>query len=190
MSALHSPLRGSLAAVVLLAAALAAPDPAYGQASSVRDGSWLSAGPAAGFDESMRWGAGIHLGAGIKVAPRLHLGVQAFRFEADPFQRAGSKTRNNVTVTATVFPSAGGFFVRTGVGLATEEYQELVPGSTSARWRTSEYVGASVGLGHDVRLGDGDLFLSPGIDALLGLDEDGLDNPDFSLLLTVQLGLR
>ena len=175
----------------LLAAALLTASPLAGQEAPGRDGFWFDAGAGGGFDESMRWGPGIRLAAGTTIGSRLRLGLRAFQFEADPFGRAGSKSRSNVTATAAFYPSAGGhFFLAGGLGLATEQYQELVPGTTTARWATSEYLGAYLGLGHDIRLGDGDLHLTPTVDALFGLDEDGLDNPDFSLLFTMGLGVR
>jgi len=176
---------------VLLAAALLTASPLNGQEAAEREGIWFNAGLGAGFDESMRWGPGFRVAAGTTIAPRLRLGIRAFQFEADPFGRDGSKSRSNVTATAAFYPSAGGhFFLAGGLGLATEQYQELVPGTTTARWATSEYLGAYLGLGHDIRLGDGDLHLTPTVDALFGLIEDGLDNPDFSLLFTVGLGVR
>lgn len=161
------------------------------QGGNHRSGFWVSGGIGGGFDESMRGGPGAYLGAGTTVSPNLLLGVRAFQFEAHPFAREGSKSRSNVTLGALAYPSADrNLFFRAGLGLATDEYQELIPGTTEVRWATETFVGANLGVGWDIQLGERNLYLIPSIDALLGLYEDGWDNPDATFLLTVGLGFR
>lgn len=167
------------------------PPSAMSQEGNHRSGFWMSGGIGGGFDESMRGGPGAYLSAGTTVSSHLLLGVRAFQFEGQPFAREGSKSRSNVTVGARAYPAAErNLFFRAGLGLATDQYQELIPGTTEVRWATEANVGANLGVGRNIQLGDKNLYLTPSVDALLGFYEDGLDNPDATFLLTVGLGFR
>lgn len=171
----------------VLTAVLLAPSPVHGQEAGYRDGLWLSAGAGTGFDESMRWGRVGYLRLGTTLSRHVLVGVQGLLFDA-AVGGEGWKTRSNLTATLLAYPSAtGGFFLKAGVGYASDEYRRL---SDTDPWVTESLPGVNIGLGHDVRLGNGNLYLTPNVDLMLGMFEDGLDNPDASLVFTMGLGFR
>ena len=180
------PLPTGIVAVVLTAALLTA-SPLAGQQASGRDGLWLSAGAGTGFDQSMRWGRVGYLRLGTTLGPHLLVGVQGILFDA-AVGGEGWKTRSNLTASVLAYPSeTGGFFFKAGVGYASDEYRRV---SDIDAWITESLPGVNLGLGHDLRLGDGNLYLTPNVDLLLGMFEDGFDNPDASLVFTLGLGFR
>lgn len=175
------------ATVVLV---LLAPSSGSCQEGAHRGGFWLNAGLGGGFDQEMRGGRAGYLRVGGTLSPHFLLGVQGILFDAR-VNRTDWKTRTNLTTSLLAYPSKqGGFFLKVGFGYATDEFTRPVPQTGSNRWETERLLGANLGVGHELQLGEGNLYLTPNIDVMLGLFDDGIDNPDASFLFTVGAGFR
>lgn len=125
---------------------------------------------------------------GTTPGPRLRLGGQAILYER---VQASSKVRSNVTVSLLARPfRESGFFLKGGLGLATEEEAFFEQDSGGTRETTEVRPAANLGIGHELRLGGGNLFLIPNFDVALGLFEDGFLDPDAVFVLTLGLGFR
>lgn len=178
----------ALPAAVLLSAALLAPAPASAQDSGQPDGFWLSAGLGPAVSESAGWGVTGYVRMGTTLGPRLRLGGQALLYERVQYT---SKVRSNLTLSLLARPLRdSGLFLKGGLGLATEEEAFFDRDAGRTRETTEIRPGANLGIGHELRLGGGNLFLTPNFDVALGLFDDGFLDPDAVFVLTLGLGFR
>lgn len=98
-------------------------------------------------------------------------------------------TRSNVTATALFHPSTGGpFFLKAGVGVANREASAVVEGVTVSV--SDEAFATTLGMGYEIQLGSGNLYLTPNVDALLQIPDMEITATDASFLLTVGIGFR
>lgn len=188
----------SLLAVLALAAGsvLATPILASAQddgADGIREhraGFWLSGGLGVGADEGWDTGGAGYLRLGGTLGERWALGFDAVALVEDaelgPDVEDETRTRTNGTAALYFFPSLeGGLFLKAGLGVSTVEASGEVDGVTLSV--SDESLGATVGAGWDVQLGDGNLYLTPNLDVML----QDLENPvDAAFLATVGLGFR
>lgn len=184
-------------AVLLLAAAgpAAAQDGESPGLRQHRGGFWLSGGLGVGLDEEGEAGGAGYLRLGGTLGDHWALGFEALGLSRDagdevtvtPEQPVDATvTRGNATGTVYFFPSVeSGFFVKGGLGIATIEAEVDVEDVTVST--DDESLGATLGAGWDLQLGDGNLYLTPNLDLVL----QGLDtSADALFLATVGIGFR
>lgn len=201
----RSPRASSLATTPVAAAALAglallASSPAAAQDDGhvPRSGFWLSGGLGGGINEDGNGGGAAYVRLGGTLGPSLLLGgeVAGLGRETTATVRRGDVieeeeadvTRSNVTASLLYYPSEqGDFYLKGGLGFATLQVSVEQGDVTVSTDETG--VGLTLGAGHDVQLGDGNLFLTPNVDVLLQ-SYDGLGAPDGLFLLTLGIGFR
>jgi len=128
-------------------------------AQRVHRGFWIGFAPG-GVATAGAGGTGypVHYRLGGTISQRVLVGVETFAiFEVDP-----EVTSGNLTIVALVYPSStDGLFAKAGLGYARAN--ALCPSSPN---ESADGIGATLGLGYDVRLGN-NLYLTPNIDVLL-----------------------
>lgn len=180
--------------------ALLTPSAAAAQDTGHRQDFWLNGGLGSGFDEEIRWGGSGYVRLGTTLGSHFLVGgqVMQFRDEVESIQYnpndptnpdvvEGTRTKTNVGAVVTAYPSANGsFFVKAGVGYGRVEASvdaEDVTVSVS-----EDVFGTNIGVGHDFQLGDGNLYLTPNIDAILLIPDLEVSNTDATFLFTVGIG--
>lgn len=152
-----------------------------------RGGVWLSGGLGTGFDEEIDWGGSGYFRLGGTLGSHVLLGGEVLALSID--QGDVTLTRSNVTATALFHPSTGGpFFLKAGLGVATQEAAARVEGVTVSV--SDEAFATTLGMGYEIQLGSGNLFLTPNVDALLQIPDMEIGNTDASFLFTVGIGFR
>lgn len=171
---------------LLLLASLAEPAAAQ-EAAGPRAGFWLSGGLGTGFDEEVEWGGSAYLRMGGTLGSHVLLGGEMIALSVD--RGDVTVTSTNVTGSVLLYPSASGpFFLKAGVGVANQEASAEVQGVTVSA--SDEAFATTLGLGYEVQLGGGNLFLTPNVDALLQIPDMELGNTDAHFLVTVGIGFR
>lgn len=180
-----------VAALALLAAAPAATQEGDADANVPRSGFWLSGGLGGGVDDEGNGGGAAYLRMGGTLSSRLLLGGDAVGFSRNvesPASGDARMSRSNVTASLLYHLSErSDFFVKGGVGFAYAEFSEDL-GDATVTFEDTGF-GVTLGAGHDVQLGDGNLFLTPNLDVLLQ-GFDGTENVSTLFLLTLGLGFR
>jgi hypothetical protein len=152
-----------------------------------RGGVWLSGGLGTGFDEEIDWGGSGYFRLGGTLGSNVLLGGEVLALSID--QGDVTRTRTNVTATALFHPSTDGpFFLKAGLGVATQEASAEVEGVTVSV--SDEAFATTLGMGYEMQLGSGNLFLTPNLDALLQIPDMEISATDASFLLTVGIGFR
>ena len=169
--------------------------PAIGSAQEAnennRGGFWLSGGLGVGHHEET--GASAYIRMGGTLGERLVLGGESFALAHE--EGEANVSRGNVTAAVLFYPSARkGLFLKAGVGFASIEY-EVSRITTRGQpvvitTRDELALGTTFGVGYDIQLGGGNLYLTPNFDALVQYPNDGISDPEASLLLTVGIGFR
>lgn len=185
----RSQLAGCLTGLVVLVVAV--PATASAQEATNRGGFWLGGGIGVGHHEET--GGSAYLRMGGTLGERLVLGGESLALAHD--EGDASVSRGNLTVVALFYPSSrAGLFLKAGVGFAsiekevsgvTDEGQPVVVTTTD-----EQGLGTTVGVGYDIQLGGGNLYLTPNLDALVQYPNDGLSDPEAGLLLTLGIGFR
>lgn len=186
------------AALALLAAAPAAAQEDGDGAHVPRSGFWLGGGLGGGLDDEGNGGGAGYLRLGGTLAPNLLLGgdVLAFTRDATATVREGDLVveedadvaHSNVTASLLYYTSdRGDFYLKGGLGFAFREFTVERGDVTISSEDTG--IGLTLGAGHDVQLGDGNLFLTPNFDVLLQ-GFDGTESVSTLLLVTLGLGFR
>lgn len=184
----------SVALVAILAVlGLSGPSTAVGQEENDRSGFWLSGGLGRGVNEDMEVGGSAYIRMGGTLGERLVLGGEVLTLGHDDGD--ATVTRGNVTASALFYPSvSGGFFLKGGLGVARIERKRS--GLTSRGQPVTvtlveeESPGTTLGLGYDIHLGDGNLYLTPNFDALLRFPDMEVSDTDAAFLVTVGIGFR
>lgn len=187
-----------LVALATLAAAPAAAQEGEADAHVSRSGFWLGGGLGGGVDDEGNGGGAGYLRLGGTLAPNLLLGgdVLAFTRDATATVREGDLiveedaevAHSNVTASLLYYTSdRGDFYLKGGLGFAVREFTVERGDVTISSEDTG--IGLTLGAGHDVQLGDGNLFLTPNLDVLLQ-GFDGTENVSTLFLLTLGLGFR
>lgn len=189
--------RSTIAALVAAAAVLFAwPASASAQEHEApglrqhRGGFWLSGGVGFGLDEDTEVGGAGYVRLGGTLGDHWALGFDGVAYSRDaevrtdpPTTADGTVTHSNGTAAVYWFPSVeGGFFVKGGLGVAVARAEVETGGVTISR--EEEDVGVTAGVGYDVQLGDGNLYLTPNVDVMVG------DFENFHFLATVGIGFR
>lgn len=181
-----------LAAAVLL---VAAPAPLAAQEEEPglrqhRAGFWLSGGLGLGVNEDRDFGGAGYFRLGGTLGDHWALGFDAVAYTRDaevrtdpPVAADGTLTRSNGTAALYFFPSLeSGFFLKGGVGVAVARAEVETQGVTISDENSG--VGLTAGAGWDLQLGDGNLYLTPNVDVMVGEFET------FHFLATVGIGFR
>lgn len=155
-----------------------------------RGGFWLSGGVGFGLDEDTEVGGAGYVRLGGTLGDHWALGFDGVAYSRDaevrtdpPTTADGTITRSNGTAALYWFPSVeSGFFVKGGLGVAVTR-AEVETGDVTIS-REEEDVGLTAGVGYDVQLGDGNLYLTPNVDVMVG------DFENFHFLATVGIGFR
>lgn len=173
----------ALTGLVLLAAV-----PLHAQeAPRHRSGFWLTGGLGGGVDADGEGGIAGYLRLGGTLGPRVVLGGEGIAFTVDEGDDA-TLTRSNATATALFYPVAeNGLFLKGGIGFATAE-ASVEQGDVTITV-SDEGFGATLGAGYDVHLGDGNLYVTPGVDVLLQSFDDIEGNTSL-FLFTVGIGFH
>lgn len=191
--------------VPLVAVALVLPvvaGPAVSQQTSPDGGFWLNGGLGTGFNEELEFAGSGYVRLGTTLSPHFLLGGQVMSFREDigaivndPDSPSGyrsldgSLTKTNVTATVLVYPSAdGGFFFKAGAGYGRQEVSFDVEDVSVGL--SKDFMGTNLGVGWDFRLGDGNVYLTPNIDAHLQWPDLDISATDANILFTLGVGFR
>ena len=148
---------------------------------------WLSGGLGGGFDEEIEWGPSGYFRLGGTLSCSVLLGGELVTFEVD--QGDLDVTRTNLTASLLAYPSADGpLFLEAGLGLGVHEVSAEVQGVTVSA--SDEVLAVDFGLGYDLHLGSGNLYLTPNVDALLQIDDGDVGDTDASFLFSTGIGFR
>jgi len=181
----------AIAAVVAVAVfcLLLAPAPAVAQGSGgagTHHGFWLSGGIGGGLDYGGDGGAGAYIRMGGTLSQHVVIGGEALAWSHG--QGSVTVSRGNATFDVLMYPStSSGGFLKAGVGFADLSVSQDVTGGTVSADRGG--AAATLGLGWDLRLGDGNLYLTPNFDVMFQ-GFDGLDRVDEIYVLTVGIGFH
>lgn len=179
---------------------LLAPSVAVTQEVGHRQAFWLNGGLGSGFNEELEWGGSGYVRLGTTLGSHFLLGGQAMQFRedvqsirqnpddpTDPDIVEATLTNTSIGAAIAAYPSStGSFFFKAGVGYGRQEVSTDAGDITVSASR--DMLGASLGIGHDFRLGDGNLYLIPNVDAMLQVPDLEIGNTDANFLVTIGLG--
>ena len=194
-------LRFSSALVFVFSVFLLSPSVATAQDDGPRQAFWLNGGLGSGFNEEMEFGGSGYVRLGTTLGSHFLIGGQVMQFRdevqsvqqnpndpSDPQVVEATLTKTNVGAIVAAYPSAtGSFFFKAGVGYGRQEASADAGDITVSASR--DMLGTNLGIGHDFRLGNGNLYLTPNIDAMLQIPDLEIGNTDATFLVTEGLGL-
>ncbi|HKK08456.1 MAG TPA: hypothetical protein VKA44_06195 [Gemmatimonadota bacterium] len=155
-------------------------------AARTHAGFWLSGGLGGGLDDAGDGGGGGYLRMGGTLSQHVVIGGDALAWSHE--QGNATVTRATATFDVLFYPSitAGGF-LKAGIGFSDLSVSRDIQGVTVSA--DDGGAGAVLGAGWDIRLGEGNLYLTPNVDVMLQ-GFDGLDTIDAVYLFTIGIGFH
>jgi hypothetical protein len=150
-------------------------------------GFWLSGGLGGGWTSHGGGGGGAYIRLGGTLSQNFVIGGEAIGWGRDT--NGGTVSRGNAVFDVLYYPSTtSGGFLKAGVGFAnfTREFPDPFGGTFSS---DRQGAGAVLGAGWDIRLGGGNLYLTPNVDVLLQ-GYDNLKQVDAVYLFTLGIGFH
>lgn len=152
-----------------------------------REGFWLSGGLGAGFEDEGDAGTALYIRLGGTLGDHWALGFDGIGVAHEVRVLGGGETtltRSNSLAALYYFPSPRrGFYLKGGVGFSVVDVSTDIAGGPTISVQ-DDGLGAGFGAGWDLRVGGGNLYLTPNVDVML----QGLDD-DVSTLYVVTLGI-
>ena len=156
---------GSVAGMLLLVAVGPAQAQEGREEANSRSGFWLSLGAGSGWNitdapdiDEDPMGVAAYVRLGGTVSQQVLLSGEVIGRQVT--QGDTTVARFNVTLSVLIFPSrTGGFFIKGGIGISSEE-------SAGALLSSNQGLGLTAGAGYDWRV-KGNLYVTPNIDWLM-----------------------
>jgi hypothetical protein len=178
------------AALAVVVAVATAPAPLLAQAGGspqAHHGFWLSGGLGGGWTNHGDGGGGGYIRLGGTLSQKVVIGGEAIGWGRDT--NGVTVSRGNALFDVLYYPSTtSGGFLKAGVGFAnlTLEHTDSFGRTVST---DQQGAGAVLGAGWDIRLGSGNLYLTPNVDVLLQ-GFDSLNRVDAVYLFTLGIGFH
>ncbi len=179
-------LAGAALAATLAVSPVAAQSPGSAGAARAHSGFWLSGGLGGGWDDHGNGGGGGYIRLGGTLSQHVVIGGEGIGWGRDV--NGGTLSRGNALFDVLLYPSAtSGGFLKAGLGFANRNFSRDISNGTVTTDRSG--AGAILGAGWDIRLGSGNLYLTPNFDVLFQ-GFDSLSTVDAVYLFTLGIGFH